>query len=998
MNLFNNAGNLIKLNEFQRKNEKKNNVPQKIGAKISAQISKDLGGGKYLLKMGNQTVAVQSTANFQENETVNLQVIANNDGNVELELTARGKNNAVDKQMKHDSAKLATPVQLKLPTVQTAELTSKSQDLITANNEINLTVEIEKNTNSTNNTSQKKVQKNSQSPSITPKHSKDIPQTAENIAATTSKIKIYLPDGKIITAEIIPDSQLSTSEEQNNTAQTEESPESENNKSTTQTSEQQKVSDNTPATKETTLSNSRNASKALRSFLTELAEKLLNTENSSNTTHPGNQTTQLKIQNIIIPILLKNLASGSTELINLDLPLKDLTQILPQLIDNSTSLTITTDSTGLPQLTFTSNDTTAPQSLPLENPTQLANLLQQQSDYQFIKTTLGKESLIEATLIEELTNNTNSDITAKQNSNLLKPQLIPEKIDRLLQQQNITPSKVTREAASILLDNKLPITRNNIQDLLAISAGREGNERTNFLQAGAKMLALDIPLSPALAAGMSTLNNSENFLTSGINRIIPAIDQAISLTPESPIPQDNQEQNNTTHNILQPQGQQEAQTEHYNSQKIEQHPNSLHFGVPAQQAQTTELIHNVLITAKETLNGIPILIEALAADSDNIDQTLPNNSDNQTPVLARELQDFISTSARERLSRVEELLEKATTNILRNDSILSKLSSALESILNKLGNQPTTAEITTQIPAQSSPETEHTNSATKIADKLQNFLNNNPDNQPDILNNKNNIDIKSFIQSLNISRSPAAHPGLGEFPDFWKTVELDQATINNADTAKIKDTIEEIIKAKSPEQAKEIAEKTLKAIDRDTLRTLSSALQEIEKDEIQKNPLLKNIREASSELRDIGRALVAQKAENLANSRNDPASFNTSIPFNFNGNEDGNDGQLSMHYRRTRNRKGDWQQRVVLDLNMSVLGNIIGDIQFYERQLNINLISTDPDTVEILASDEKILLEGLNDIGFSATLGVKLLKKTKTEEKKEETQQNTSRHILDIKI
>ena len=393
-------------------------------------------------------------------------------------------------------------------------------------------------------------------------------------------------------------------------------------------------------------------------------------------------------------------------------------------------------------------------------------------------------------------------------------------------------------------------------------------------------------------------------------------------------------------------------------------------------------IINSLDRASQTLKGIPVLIEALD-NSSSEQQAIPATNDNST---AKALEAFISSSARERLSTVESIIQSSAEQILHGDPVLSRLSKALDTVLNKLGNLPDAPQEEASI---------NERSENIDLEKIKGVL------KADF-NNLNHGDVKlnlgEIIKDMPLLKERFAHPGINNLPEFWQKVDIDSATLENSDISKIKQTIEQILTAQTPEKAQHAAKEMLQTIDRDTLRTLASTLQEIEREEIQKHPTLQSLKEASKELRELGRALVAQKAENLSNSRNDPASFNTSIPFNFNnGSDGGEDGKLSMFYNKSKGKKGNWQQRVLLDLNMSVLGNIIGDIQFHEGIINVSFISSNKETVNILEKDKEDLLTGLESLGFQASVGVRLLKPKSERAASKEAPLTPSTHLLDVK-
>lgn len=780
--------------------------------------------------------------------------------------------------------------------------------------------------------------------------------TRPDDSSEPSSVKIILPDGKVINAEIL---QESSDPAQINVETKEQSlKEILINDISTTTKEGTEESENTVAKSQTS---------SIKSILTAVASKLFALNNVEDLQGVDKASiAKMLIQRLTLPLIfpsdlggettqieLTDLAKPTTQL-NINLAYQDVVKMLPDLLNSPTPITLTPAPEGGYQLNYQSPDL-LPKTLPIpvESNEQIANILDAlpQGAPERTPIEIGVKSLLQGLIKENIQNNP-TNIPAQPTEDLTsKPQLDMAKLDQIIKRSGMTPSTATREAASALLDNSLPVTRDNIQSLLALSAGRSGAERTDFLQAGAKLLSLDAPLSPALASGMSKLHTDQDFISSSIQKISSALEEATHST-------------SIERGALNEEGNQRF------------------------DSKSSQLLMQNFSRASETLKGIPILIETLNATVEEATNNLAQQK-NQTEqnTLAEGLKDFVSTSSRERLSAVETILQNSANVILESDPILSKLSSALDTVLSKLGNLPEEAAKT--IETTTTEKAENTD-LTKLKDIAKQELMGPKDTEKE-------FNLKDLLSDLSSLKSRASHPGISKVPEFWQKVELDPATLKNADMTKVSKAIEQIVNAPTPERAQVLTKELLSSVDRDTLRTIASTLQEVEREEIQKHPTLQHIREASNELRELGRALVAQKAENLATSRNDPGNFNTSIPFNFNGGEnDGEDGQLSMFYNKSKGKRGNWQQRVILDLNMSVLGNIIGDIQFHEGIINVNFVSSSKDTVSILDSEKEALLSGLQDIGFTASVGVRLLVPEMEEKNsKSKTKPNGTR-LLDI--
>ncbi len=894
-----------------------------IGSKISASIGKDLGGGRYILNLGgSETMYVESTENFRENQQIDLEVRANSNGRVELKLltkdattqTASATPNA------NDTATLNRPVRLVIPLEAASALAAAYAEQSTQDT-------LETGANAPVSDSAQSIQ-----PELEVSINRDS-QTNE-----ITSIRITLPDGNIIEAEVInTDSEITPTSKTriNNTLLNEifNNPDSEINP-------QSETVQNTPQTQPAEI-------KGLSRFLTALANRLFAQENTSAAATPA-ATAKLTLNDFILPLnlTLSNTGTISSEL-TVTLPFSADLQPLTTFLQENQELLLQSSATNNYTLSSTNpGSMPALLELPETNNIAIAEILDSLPAGQSgLTARLGSTVFLQGNLEELLSAETTTQ-NPPPTANLSRPQDDLSKLDALIRRSGMTPSMATRDAARALLDNAQPLTRSNIQALLALTAGKTGTERISLLQAGAKLISLDAPLSPPLASGFSSLSTSQDLFSSSLGRLNSALSQALSSSLESNLSQA------TTPETTPP-------------------------------ANATGNLAPNLGRAIETIRGIPILIEALNTD-ETLTTTGSTTQSGNNQQLSDDLLNFVSTSARERLSTVEGLIQNATNEILRSDSVLSRLAPALDTILAKLSNLPEDS-------LQSSASSLEFSSAEKaIFERLNaKLLPDDTKSQP--------LNLSELLKDIPLLRERTSHPGINTIPEFWERVEIDRTTLDNSDIAKIKSGIEEILNSKNPEEAREISKELLKNIDRDTLRTLASTLQELEREEIQKHPTLQHLREASSELRELGRALIAQKAENLGNLRQDPANFSTSIPFSFNqNNNEQEDGKLSMHYNKSKGRKGEWQQRVILDLNMSALGNIIGDIQFYQGMININLISSQPDTVQILENDKTTLLLGLEGLGFTASVGVKLIQPKTSETNAEKQAQATSKHILDI--
>ncbi len=948
MNLFSADTGINKNQNTNSVNQRSGSSTTRIGARISARISKDLGNGRYLLNLGgNDTLYVESENKFSENQRVDLEVRSSSNGRVELKLLSQtdDKTTAAATVNNNDSALLSKNINLNVTTADLALINSNETQ---TTDEVSQTDENpEKILNTTGNTeslnSKSTTQNNTEIQLVI---------SRDRNSGEITAVKVILPSGKAIDAELITEASESTeTEKEDKTANTSikdiifKAIENENTTVTEQNNSAQPQSGR------------------IRNMLMAIAEKVFAGSTNINTNSSESLST-MKLQGITLPLILTDSSLTSQALavaaldtqntgepyqLQLSLPVSSEYPLQTELFSSNNISLQQTPAGELALVYINSKGESAIQQIPEESVTNITQSLPaSMSETLNIPVKLGLQSMLQGVIKEDIISNPPATVYTNNTEKLTLPQNDPTKLDALIKRGGMTPSSATRDAARALLDNSLPVNRDNIQALLALSAGKSGAERSNFLNSGAKLLAMDAPLSPPLAAGLSKLYTEDGVMKTGITKINSSLGNAVQ----------------SLHQLTE------------NSES------------PQQTSQQTLL--NTLNKATDTLRGIPVLIDALGINSPAADSSIGNTSQE----LSSSLAEFVSTSARERLGTIEQLIQNATQQILDHDPVLSRLSTALDSILTKLGNLPEetediSAKIKTAATDIPNTHTEEEN-LSKLADIIKKDF-------PELSGKDLTLNINNIIKDIPLLREHIAHPGIGNLPEFWEPVDIDNTTLQKSDLKEVKNIIEQILTSETPEHAKALTREMIKTIDKDTLRTLASAMQEIEKDEINKHPSLRHLREANTELRELGRALVAQKAENLAGSRNDPASFTTSVPFNFN-NQDGQEeeGKLSMFYNKRRSSKGNWQQRVILDLNMSVLGNIIGDIQFYDNTINLNLITSNRDTVAILQSEQETLHGNLENLGFSSSIGIKLMEPKLEKEAQPESTPSSGQHLLDI--
>ena len=167
--------------------------------------------------------------------------------------------------------------------------------------------------------------------------------------------------------------------------------------------------------------------------------------------------------------------------------------------------------------------------------------------------------------------------------------------------------------------------------------------------------------------------------------------------------------------------------------------------------------------------------------------------------------------------------------------------------------------------------------------------------------------------------------------------------------------------SKEPEKV-EAAIKELPKKEPAVLREVAARLSRAEAELMKSEPVLNRLADAASSLRELGRQLLAVKAENLAGQNREPGVMLAEVPFKL--ADDAGDGRMQMFYRRS-NRKGDgWSSRVILDLNTTGMGPVLGDMRFFGQDMVLNMFVEKPETADFLGKSAAELGDALKEKGF----------------------------------
>lgn len=176
----------------------------------------------------------------------------------------------------------------------------------------------------------------------------------------------------------------------------------------------------------------------------------------------------------------------------------------------------------------------------------------------------------------------------------------------------------------------------------------------------------------------------------------------------------------------------------------------------------------------------------------------------------------------------------------------------------------------------------------------------------------------------------------------------------------VQETVKDLL-SDSPEKS-QAALRELPAKGRQLLREAAARLTEMERSLLRNDPAINRLADAAGSLRDLGRQLIAVKAENLAGIDREPGVMLAEVPFKL--ADQGGDGRMQMFYRRSKSQKGSWTARVILDLNTTNMGPVLGDMRFFGQDMVLNLFVGNADTAAYLARSAEDLSEALLAKGF----------------------------------
>ncbi len=156
-------------------------------------------------------------------------------------------------------------------------------------------------------------------------------------------------------------------------------------------------------------------------------------------------------------------------------------------------------------------------------------------------------------------------------------------------------------------------------------------------------------------------------------------------------------------------------------------------------------------------------------------------------------------------------------------------------------------------------------------------------------------------------------------------------------------------------------------------------IKQLERLVIEEDTVINRIVQAHRAVDSIIEKAAAYKAENIVGHHKEPTVFIAEIPFHL--GEDSGDGKLKFYGRKNNQSKNkNWNHRVVLDLIMSNLGPVLGDMRFSEDRLNITIGIADENSENVISEKIPELSSILQGKGFDVTVSVKVLEPESSEQ------------------
>ncbi len=574
--------------------------------------------------------------------------------------------------------------------------------------------------------------------------------------------------------------------------------------------------------------------------------------------------------------------------------------------------------------------------------------------------------------------------------NKMPPAVLDKAAAILLRAAGLSPDPETMDAAKALVTHNVPVDRDSVQALLSAAAGVDNPEdRAATLRAAARLLAKDIPLAPPLVAGMADVIARKG----GVHQLME--DAARALAPDPAVPEAEplmrgaRELLATLHVDLENEGAGAA---------IARFASTLGREALGKALGMVELSAQAVLEGNAQLRKID---EALNALLGRLLPEMEASARQQTPVAEEKPPSAPPPPpppSQQQQQQPPPQPPAAPAAMRRPIHAYLNAPKALpiEEMLKNLPPMPKVVSLGTPPPAIPSagmpavalpippaipplPQTpplppaappagetpEFAAAAPAAADPEQVFP---PPPRPSASTAPppppqpgsgvlNKLDSLFQIPGLNRPELELLRPG--GFLDRFLDAAADQPPAPRA-RADADALLRELL-SDTPRAAAR-ARDELPQRDSAVLRQAAARLSEMETELLRADPLVSKLADAATSLRDLGRQLLATKAENLAAQDRNPAVVLAEVPFKL--NDDAGDGRMQMFYRRGKKKGDGWSSRVILDLNTTRIGPILGDMRFFGQDMTLNLFVDRAEAADYLSASAGELEENLSAKGF----------------------------------
>lgn len=550
----------------------------------------------------------------------------------------------------------------------------------------------------------------------------------------------------------------------------------------------------------------------------------------------------------------------------------------------------------------------------------------------------------------------------------------------LLQAAGLTPEGAALEAGRALVSNNVQVDRDTVQALITMVAGMEGDEREAMLKAAARLSAKDVPLSDPLVAGMADVMTRKAGAHELMTNAAEALAADVDIPEARPLMQGARELLELLHVDLDRADAVEALERYVSTFGREALGRALALVERSAQAvlENNPLLQNI----DQALTAILTQLETTMAQFQNEGQSgqtvvfpgaapLPAEGAAQEDVPAETPPPPRPSPAA--MSPINAYLK--APKAVSIDELLGKLPPMPK--LARLDQPVPQAPVTLPAPAAGVPQQIIPPQTGQTAQTLPGNMPQTAAPQQEMAGEENARSApnpapetpRGEASVLNRLDSLFQIPGLNRPElELLKPSGFLERFLNSgadgADGGRIKSEASALLRQLTADNPEHV-QRALQEVTRKepaVLRETAARLTRMEAETVRSEPLLNRLSDAATSLRDLGRQLIAVKAENLAGQDRNPGVMLAEIPFKL--NDDAGNGRMQMFYRRSKKKGDSWTSRVILDLNTTKMGPVLGDMRFFGNDMIVNMFVETPETASYLEKSAEDLIAGLSDKGF----------------------------------